>query len=410
MTVLHALVLLTAAVCRASELPSGDIVVYKPEREKRTEHEVGCDYNDHFHVLWDAGRRAYYAFWTQGSWEGAGDHHVVFSKSTDRGKSWTPPRILAGSEVRSTRKFDASWQQPMLAKSGRLYVLWNQKIRRAWPNEVLCGFYSDDGGETWSAPDLAPAPRSSISPHVTFPDPWINWQRPLRLGRDGRYFAPSSRDDATVEFWVFDNLDENPEISSLRITLAMADGKAIGVRDMAEKAVYTPREGLPTLEEASVVKLPDGRLFALMRSTTGHPVWTVSSDLGAHWTAPRFLRDHDGGRPFLHPRSPCPIYDWRGPEAGSGRYLAFVHGTFDFGDTKSAWQNRGPVYLIAGRFVPGAEQPIAFSRPRLFLDRKRGNAFYTSYTVADGVGILWYPDCKHDLRGRVIGPEWMDEP
>ena len=389
--------------------PDGEFTVYIPERGKRTEHEKGISYNDHFHVLWDEARRMYYAFWTQGSWEGAGDHHIVFSRSADRGRTWTAPLTLAGSEIRAARRFDASWQQSMLSRSGRLYVLWNQKIRRGWPNEILCGVFSDDGGRTWSAPDIASAPRSSNSKAVTFPFPFINWQRPLRLLKDGRYLSPSSRDDATVEFWRFDNIDENPGIGSLKISLAIADGKTLGVADIAEEVRYTPEEGKPTLEEASVVKLPDGRLFALMRSTTGHPVWSVSADDGANWTAPKFLRDRDGGRAYLHPRSPCPIYDWKGPESGSGRYFAFIHGTFDFENSKSAWQTRGPVYLISGTFDPDAEQPIRFSAPKLFFDRKQGNAFYTSYTVADGVGVLWYPDCKRDLRGRVIDDKWMEE-
>ena len=194
--------------------PDGEFTVYIPERGKRTEHEKGISYNDHFHVLWDEARRMYYAFWTQGSWEGAGDHHIVFSRSADRGRTWT---------------------------------------------------------------------------------------------------------------------------------------------------------------------------------------------------APKFLRDRDGGRAYLHPRSPCPIYDWKGPESGSGRYFAFIHGTFDFENSKSAWQTRGPVYLISGTFDADAEQPIRFSAPKLFLDRRQGNAFYTSYTVADGVGVLWYPDCKRDLRGRVIDDKWMEE-
>ena len=61
-----------------------------------------------------------------------------------------------------------------------------------------------------------------------------------------------------------------------------------------------PEREAEALEDASVVKLPNGRLFAVMRSSIGHQVWTQS---------------RDGGKPYLHPRSPCQMYDWKGARA-----------------------------------------------------------------------------------------------
>ena len=132
---------------------------------------------------------------------------------------------------------------------------------------------------------------------------------------------------------------------------------------------------------------------------------------GAHGpsprSAPKFLRDREDGRPFLHPRSPCPIYDWKGPEAGSGTYFAFIHNTFDF-NGKTAYQKRGPLFLIAGRFDPSSEQPIVFGPPKPFAGRGDvWNSFCTSYTVVDGEGVLWYPDAKFYLLGCRIGKEWF---
>ena len=60
-----------------------DRVVYtpsqSPNRKLMDPAKTGDSYNDHFQVIYDAGRRQYYAFWTQGSWEGAGDHHICFA-------------------------------------------------------------------------------------------------------------------------------------------------------------------------------------------------------------------------------------------------------------------------------------------------------------------------------------------
>ena len=46
----------------------------------------------------------------------------------------------------------------------------------------------------------------------------------------------------------------------------------------------------------------------------------------------------------------------------------------------------------------------------MFAPRDRyGNSFYTSYTVQDGRGILWFNDMKFYLLGREIGPEWFED-
>ena len=56
-----------------------------------------------------------------------------------------------------------------------------------------------------------------------------------------------------------------------------------------------------------------------------HIAFSKSADRGRTWSAPKLLCDRDGGKPFLHPRSPVPFYDWKGPEAGSGTYFALIH-------------------------------------------------------------------------------------
>ena len=58
--------------------------------------------------------------------------------------------------------------------------------------------------------------------------------------------------------------------------------------------------------------------------------------------------------------------------------------------------------------MPDAEQPVWFLDPKPFADRPTGNSFYTSYTVQDGKGVLWFPDRKYFLLGREIGPEWFE--
>jgi hypothetical protein len=176
------------------------------------------------------------------------------------------------------------------------------------------------------------------------------------------------------------------------------------VHNNGDKALKVPPDenGKSICEEASIMKLPDGRLFAVMRATGGAAVWSVSSDQGRNWSQPEQLRTKDGGDLIRHSVSPCPCYDWKGCEAGSGLYFGLFH--LDVTD------HRGPLFLVPGRFNPKARQPVEFTgRPKLFEPRSHWNSFYTSYTTApDGTGTLWYPDAaKFYLLGRDIPADLM---
>lgn len=382
-----------------------DYVVFVPKQPRKIEErdisKPGDTYNDHFQVIFNPSNRYLYAFWTQASKESDIDQHIAFSKSADKGITWTSPVIIAGSHNKKNPGLSASWQQPMLTKSGRLYCMWNQQTTGAYGSHYgeMYGVHSDNGGETWSVPQPVTWPSNALQPvRKGEPRNWCIWQRPLRLGPGGSFIAGVSHYGRVVDFINYLNIDDNPDVKDIRVAFYQTG-----------KDILQAPEGFKSrpCEEAGIVKLPDGRLFAVLRSHTGHPLWTQSRDEGRTWSKTKVLVD-SSGKPFLHPCSPCPIYDWKGCEAGSGRYVAFIHNHFDFKDKKGPWQNRGPVYLTAGTFDPEGEQPVRFSKPKLFAPRHWGNSFYTSYTVIDGKGILWYNDMKFYLCGREIGPEWLD--
>ena len=382
-----------------------DYVVFVPKQDKMT---LGDTYNDHFQVI-ATEDGTLLAFWTQATRESDRDQHIAFSKSLDKGLTWSAPQVLAGSANHKNPQLLASWQQPMVSKSGRVYCLWNQQTTNQEPHcGQMFGIFSDDNGETWSPPKMVQIPRTWKDPDdATIPPSWCNWQRPLRLGKDGKYFVGCSRhgkNGCSVEFWQYENIDDDPPVENIKIScFNEKEGETLCLKP--EDCVFPNQNAC---EEAAPVKLPDGRLFVMMRTDGGYPYWTESRDDGKTWSAPKKLLDRDGGTPYLHPRSPAPLYDWKGCEAGSGTYFALIHNTFDFNwKEKHAYQNRGPLYLIAGKFMPNAEQPIWFAPPKLFAEREGGNSFYTSYTVFDGKGILWFNDKKFFLFGRVIGPEWF---
>jgi len=414
------------------EFTKPDFVVFVPKVHGEEVVDTG---NEHF-LVFDGPDGSLMAVWTQSSAESQPDQHIAFARSDDEGKTWTAPRVVAGPK-RPGDGLMASWGYPLVSKTGRIYVLYSQHVGKTdqffHHTGVLTGIFSDDGGETWSKPQGVPVARSERdNPDPTMPPNMLCWQKPLRLGENGKYLAgftrwtsfavtpnPLPKDwraaDARVEFMRFENVDDSPEPRDLKISWFAANDAALTV----------PFPGHPDIsacQEPSIVKLPDGRLFVVMRTAAGSPYWSVSDDGGETWSEPRVLLRKDGGAPLLHPLSPCPIYDVGGEAAGSGRYALFLHnhdGHYGgFGPAETGLHRR-PVYLAAGRFQPDADQPVWFDEPRLFMEPvevalgKPGTpgrldmALYASSTVRDGRAVLWYPDRKFFLLGRVIGDDWF---
>ena len=403
-----------------------DFVVFVPSVTDTNVTDTG---NEHF-LVFDGPDGSLMAVWTQSSAESQPDQHIAFTRSADEGRTWTQPRIIAGPK-RPGEGHMASWGYPLVSKSGRIYVLYSQHIGKAdsffhhtgW----LHGVSSDDNGQTWSQPQNVPVARSiNDNPDTNMPPNMLCWQKPLRLGKDGKYLAGFTRwtsfavrknptkswisADARVEFMHFENVDANPEVRGLTLSWFAAN----------EKALAVPFPGHPEVsacQEPSLVKLPDGRLFCVMRTASGSPFWSVSADLGETWSQPRRLLRKDGGEALRHPLSPCPMYDVGGNAAGSGRYVLFIHnhdGHYQgYGPTDTGFHRR-PVFLLRGRFQPGADQPVWFDEPQFFMDHKGISlgkpgttgrldlALYSSFTVRGSQPVLWYPDRKFFLLGRVI--------
>jgi hypothetical protein len=403
-----------------------DYVVFVPEVSGKEVTDTG---NEHF-LVFDGPDKSLMTIWTQSTREGEPDQHIVFSQSNDKGKTWTRPRIIAGP-AKPGDGLMASWAFPMVSKRGRIYVCYSQQVGKVdtFPHTTgrLTGIYSDDLGKTWSKPQTIPVPRASRdNPDISFPANCITWQKPLRLTKDGKYFVGLTRwtskavkknptpswisHDSVTEFMRFDNIDDNPEPAQLKISWFAFDKDAIRV----------PLPGHPdtsVCQEPSIVKLPDGRFFCVMRTMTGGPYWTESADDGKTWTKARPLLLKDGGRPLKQPLSPCPIFDLGGPTAASGHYELFIHGHdghYNGFTPRDTQLHRRPIYKVVGHFEPKAEQPVWFDEPKFFFDHdgllvgppgKLGRldlALYSSSTVVNNQTVLWYPDRKFFLLGKII--------
>lgn len=424
---------LKARIPSQLRITSPDYIVFVPQVTDSSVSDTG---NEHF-LVFDGPDGSLMAVWTQSSVENSsptmpGDQHIAFARSSDEGVTWSKPVVIAGPRSAGESPI-ASWAYPLVSKSGRIYVLYSQHAGKfdtfyhhtGW----LRGMFSDDLGQTWSASQQIPVARSiNDNPDPEMPPNMLVWQKPLRLGKDGKYLVGFTRwtskavrknptgswisHDSRVEFMRFENVDDDPAVSDLRISWFAAN----------EHALTVPFPGHPEVsvcQEPSIVKLPDGRLFCTMRTASGSPFWSVSADLGETWTTPRPLLRRDGGDRLLHPLSPCPMYDVGGNTEGSGRYVLFIHqndGNYLGYKPNETGFNRRPVYLAAGRFQPGADQPIWFEAPKVFMRHddvalgKPGTpgridlALYASFTVRRGHAVLWYPERKFFLLGRNIDP------
>ena len=154
-----------------------------------------------------------------------------------------------------------------------------------------------------------------------------------------------------------------------------------------------------------------------MRTDSGLIWYSVSSDEGETWRKAEPLRHRDGGEPLKNPVSPCPVFALE-----RGDYVLLFNNNNGRGKGLKGPEDRAarrPAYLARGRFRPTAHQPIWFSKPKLFIDndavrwgppgRERLEAAtYVSLTEHAGRRVLWYPDRKSFLLGKLIPDSLLD--
>ncbi len=207
----------------------------------------------------------------------------------------------------------------------------------------------------------------------------------------------------------FDNIDQGPDIADLQISWLTLEGQPIAMPDGAH------------CSEPSIVRLPDGRLFATVRTMTGYIWYSISADDGCHWSEAEVLRYQDNADMVKSPLAPCPVY-----ELPDGRFLLLFFNN-DYYQQQlcsqkkipagmSIFSHRRPAFMAIGEFRPGAHQPLWFGKAKRLLDNdgitvcaKGSNeiATYTSMTTFKDKLTLWYPDRKYFLLGKHITAEML---
>ena len=170
-------------------------------------------------------------------------------------------------------------------------------------------------------------------------------------------------------------------------------------------------------QEPTFQDLSDGRMICVMRNCTGCIQFALSADGGHTWDEPRPLRYAPGGPKMLQPLASCPLY-----KLTDGRFVQVFHnndGTAHGGrgvtDSKVV---RRPVFVVIGREIRNADQPILFGKPKLLADNNgvpwgpahdKQIGTYPSLFEFEGKVYFWYPDRKHYLLGKVLTPQLLDD-
>lgn len=407
-----------------------DYVAYVPGSYDGSTND---SHNEHF-LVFDGPDGSLMAVWTQSPGLRGPRNRIVFSRSGDGGATWARPKRLAGPAGPNDSAHMASWGFPMVSRSGRIYVVYNQNDgSKGWiqmHTGRMAGVYSDDKGATWSEPQLIEMPKSPYDdPEGKVPAEWIVWQIPIRDLKGGyftgythwlnparAYYKKTeawTQIESVCEFMRFENVDRDPAPRDLRIRYSAWGDKALRVP-------YFKEPLLSVAQEPSVVRLPDRRLFCVMRTNSGYIWYSVSGDDGENWCNPRPLLRKDFGRPILQPVGCCPIYP-----LADGRYVLLHHN--NPGDRESKPEStqgpRYPAWIALGEFRPGADQPLWFSDSKVLMDSggigvdgsregpgnrvQTGVGLYTSFTTRNGENVLWHPDRKFFLLGKKITPAFL---
>ena len=167
-----------------------DFIVFLPNPNDPSEHE-----NQHFNVV-VTPEGTFLAFWTQGSRESDPDQRTVMSRSTDRGRTWSPYVVIDGPTPDDDPGVGlASWEFPIIAPGvlpdggTRIWCFYTKNIGiqdvRTADTGVMRARWSDDDGLTWSEQthDFTIPKRAIAHPDPKVPSTWIVYKRHARRGR-----------------------------------------------------------------------------------------------------------------------------------------------------------------------------------------------------------------------------------
>ncbi|MDA1264262.1 MAG: sialidase family protein [Planctomycetota bacterium] len=322
--------------------------------------------------------------------EGTRGQHVVSLRSEDQGRTWSAP-----ASIEPAHGPEASWAQPLVAPSGRVFVFYiyndtDITDRRADLLGSIVMRWSDDDGRTWSERHPLPLRTTKIDRENDFGGKvrmqWGVSQAQVQAGavllpftKIGKYLV----DETEAWFLRSDDLLTIVDPASASWTLR-PDGD-VGVRGAG-----------PINSEPDLAILPDGSLATVLRTVAGHMLLATSSDGARTWSTPRPLED-EHGVPIRHPRA-CPRL-WH---LGGNRYLLWCH---ENGATDWAPGTRNPAWVRGGVWRDGS---LRFGPAEILLyDRDPQVRISYPDLILDGDAAFVLATEKHAARCHRIAPGFL---
>ncbi len=311
--------------------------------------------------------------------EGAGGQHVIALRSTDRGRTWSPPVAIEPADGP-----EASYAVLLKAPGGRIYCFYNHNtdnVREARADDPpftggkctrvdSLGYfvfkYSDDGGCTWST-QRYPIPMREMD--IDRRNPYggtlrFFWNVGKAFMHQGAAYVSLHKVGGFGDG--FFTRSEGVLLKSANLLSAPDPADAVWeTLPDGDFGLRTPPGGGLVAEEQSYSVLSDGSFYCVYRSIDGHPVCAYSRDGGHTWSTPQYQRFADG-RVMKHPRAAN--FAWR---CANGHFLYWFHnhgGCFIAGQANLGYEDRNPVWLCGGIEEDGPDgKEIRWSQPEILL-------------------------------------------
>lgn len=357
----------------------------------------------------------YVAFTKEGDWvvvmttgpghEGDARQHVVSSRSTDQGKTWSP--LL---DIEPHGPPEASWVMPLAVPSGRIYAIYvfNDADLREIPSPVggvikrgdtLGTFafrYSDDGGRSWSQDRYKMPQRvtevdraNTLGGEVQFfwgvGTPIVhNGAAYFGFAKVGNFVPDGFMDPSEGWFMKSENIltENDPE----KIVWELVPDGEVGLR-----APWGP-----VADEHNLVGLNSGGLYCTYRTVDGFLCHAYSRDGGHSWTSPEHAVYTPDGRKIKHPRAAN--FVWK---AGNGNYLLWFHN-----HGGRYYMDRNPAWLSGGVERDGM---IHWAEPEIVLydDDPGTRISYPNFVEQDGK--YWITETQKTIaRVHEIDPTLLE--
>lgn len=346
-------------------------------------HGAGSDLTNQQNCVVTLSNGAWMICWTQATEEAAKDESVVGATSLDGGLTWTEPYAIE----RAVDERTASWGMLFaVPHTARVYCFYWYNENAIWLRDAGTMYFrfSDDLGRTWSGRHRIELPRHALDVDGEDQHGW-NTGFPI-LTRDGamllgfsKIHPPSMTRDIPGHFYGDPDLwwsecfflrcpnilsTDDPEKLEFTVTPE-------GPRGLS--APHADEPDRPFAQEPYMAVLPSGRVLATMRTRTGHPYYSISSDHGVTWTPARPLRFAPGGEKMKHPCGPCQVTCAR-----DGRIIFFFRNdNAPLGEGHLCyWANRDPIHCTVGIEMPDYRPTLDpdednaglyFDKPRVIL-------------------------------------------